>query len=452
MPLDAYDLRGRLPTHTIGVVGKRVHGPMSVASMHAHEEDADDADDAVGGGGVSRLSTASWSAGGISWAAVRPPPGVAVGGAGSGGAGAALSVSTPSSPVGGHAGGGAPTVQPSAASAAASTSGSERWGLGGARGGDATAAPSSHAAGARGAGAHGAASSGDTRLEERAPPGLRERAVSLGASAFVALLGQHGGSPARPTAAVHVTLALAGGRVHATLSTSATARQATAPPPPPASAQPALLQDSALAKRILPWRWRSRAQARVWTDAEARGATFLQRLLRGWLTRRGVHRLQTLHTLSQFSTEWLRGSHLSARDRQVGRDAPPSGASTQWVVRLEKFPDGAPVLMDFSVLVRRHVATPPVPRCPREAVRMCMCHVHVHVSCACACACACCPREAVRARGRSARRGVVTRAWRRCRRRRRSCVIACSSTSCSTSSARRTSRSARRSWRTSPST
>ena len=76
MPLDAYDLRGRLPTHTIGVVGKRVHGPMSVASMHAHEEDADDADGAAGGGGVSRLSTASWSAGGISWAAVRPPPGV----------------------------------------------------------------------------------------------------------------------------------------------------------------------------------------------------------------------------------------------------------------------------------------------------------------------------------------------------------------------------------------
>ena len=37
MPLEAYDLRGALRVQTIGVVGKRVHGPVPAGSLHLHE-------------------------------------------------------------------------------------------------------------------------------------------------------------------------------------------------------------------------------------------------------------------------------------------------------------------------------------------------------------------------------------------------------------------------------
>ena len=120
-------------------------------------------------------------------------------------------------------------------------------------------------------------------------------------------------------------------------------------------------RDSPLTKRMFSWRWKDTARKAI-DKAHGAPASQIQRLVRGWLTRRGAVHLATLHRLSQFSAEWTRERHTqlrSSRDHHppppppTTDNAPPTTAlrPESWLVRIEKMPDGSPVHSDTSVLI-----------------------------------------------------------------------------------------------------
>ena len=112
------------------------------------------------------------------------------------------------------------------------------------------------------------------------------------------------------------------------------------------------------------WRsWRgdgsSVARGSAWKEAaHGRDASTIQRLVRGWLTRRGAKLLATLHKLRQFSTDWLveRRKYV-VRPQAAAKgsmDSSPSSVadlSTEWLLRIEKLPDGSAVHSDIHWVV-----------------------------------------------------------------------------------------------------
>ena len=79
-------------------------------------------------------------------------------------------------------------------------------------------------------------------------------------------------------------------------------------------------------------------------------ATSVQRLVRGWLARRGATLLSTLRRLENFSDDWLheRRQLARARDDGEGRAAGGPRRGERWLLRVEKMPDGSPVHSDVS--------------------------------------------------------------------------------------------------------
>ena len=117
-------------------------------------------------------------------------------------------------------------------------------------------------------------------------------------------------------------------------------------------------------RRMFLWRsWRgdgsSVARGSAWKEAvHGRDASTIQRLVRGWLTRRGAKLLATLHKLRQFSTDWLveRRKYV-VRPQAAAKgsmDSSPSSVddlSTEWLLRIEKLPDGSAVHSDIHWVV-----------------------------------------------------------------------------------------------------
>ena len=99
---------------------------------------------------------------------------------------------------------------------------------------------------------------------------------------------------------------------------------------------PSGVRESALTKRMFSWRWRTTVAGWNRSPLHTQKATCIQRVLRGWLTRRGAVLLATLHKLRQFSADWTRERHAhlrSSRDTQSptqfqGGESSPAIAKT----------------------------------------------------------------------------------------------------------------------------
>jgi hypothetical protein len=317
MPLEAYDLRGALRVQTIGVAGKRVHGPIPAGSLHLHEPPMGrPAPGSRGTVGTDGVASQDWA-----WAAAhsRYPNG-------------AVSPRSTSS---------SPPMSPQSSLAEYPLSPRPSPSTGSRPPPPPPPPPPQQQQQQQSL----AQSVGRGWLD-----GWRTRKEAANERTSTILEGAESiGTVVRAVIAVgkqgRVSLALTTARAPNWSSPTLSVMHVTGD----AACASVGSESAPLSKRILPsWRWRTgKPFARSYTPLEAKRASLVQKVVRGWLARRGAARLKTLHHLLQFSTEWLRWAQ---HDRNLG-GSQRSTQGPQWVVRFEKFPDGALVHSELSVVV-----------------------------------------------------------------------------------------------------